>query len=347
MARICGTLSNSGFNIEIIGRKRKTSIPLSQNKYKQTRLNCIFEKGKLFYLEYNIRLFFYLLFKKCNIISSVDLDTLFACALVSKIRSRKLVFDAHEYFTEVPEVSERKFVKQIWETFAKLCIPHTHAAYTVSESLAEIFTEKYHKKFEVVRNVPLRSSSSFLHPLIPSSSSKIILYQGDLNEGRGLEQMIEAMKEIDAEFHIAGDGLLKDKLVKLASDMHLEYKIIFRGYITPDELRDLTNKAYVGINLLVNKGLSYYYSLANKFFDYIQSGIPQVCAPFPEYEKINSEYNIALLCGCDVDRIVSAINTLLNDATLYQRMKTSCNEAAENLNWEKEEQKLLNIYRNV
>ena len=343
MARICGTLADAGYDVEIVGRKRKKSIELQNRNYKQTRLNCFFDKGKLFYIEYNIRLFFYLLFTKSDIISSVDLDTLLPCFLVSNIRSKKLVFDAHEYFTEVPEVTNRKWVKLIWETVAKLCIRHVKAAYTVGQKLAEKFTEKYHKNFEVILNVP----SSSPHPLIPSSQKRIILYQGALNEARGLEELIDAMHEIDAECWIAGEGDLSDVLRQKVLQLNLTEKIKFLGYVSPEELNKITAQAYIGINLLKPQGLSYYYSLSNKFFDYIQAGVPQVCVAFPEYESINVQHQVAVLCHCEVAEIVQSINNLLNDEILYEKLKKECSVAKEIFNWENEKNKLLKIYAEV
>jgi glycosyltransferase involved in cell wall biosynthesis len=344
MARICSTLSNAGYDVEIVGRKRKNTVLLISREYKETRLNCFFQKGKFFYLEFNVRLFFYLLFKDVDVISSVDLDTLLACTFTAKIRSKKLVFDAHEYFTEVPEVTDRKLIKKIWEMVAKWCIPHVDSAYTVGESLAEIFALQYHKKFEVARNTPLLVNNQEADQI---TDKRIILYQGDINEGRGLEQMIEAMVDIDADFWIAGDGLLMNKLKELTLHFNVGDKLKFLGYVRPEELKEITLKAYIGINLLQNKGLSYYYSLANKFFDYMHAGVPQVCAPFPEYEKINSQFNIALLCECDVAQIKNTLKCLLEDAALYKRLHSECSRAGEVFNWQTEQQKIVKIYTDV
>jgi glycosyltransferase involved in cell wall biosynthesis len=344
MARICTSLANANYDIELVGRKRKNSVPLTKKSYCQKRLNCFFEKGKIFYIEYNIRLFFYLLFKNVDVVSSVDLDTLLPCTLISRIRSKKLVFDAHEYFTEVPEVTNRKLIKSIWETIAKLCIPKVDSSYTVGKKLAEIFTEKHHKTFEVIRNVPDLTTNNKPQTL---NFKPIILYQGDLNEGRGLEQMIESMQKIDAEFLIAGNGLLLENLKQLSIDFHVSEKVKFLGYINPDELKTLTANATIGVNILENKGLSYFYSLANKFFDYMHAGVPQICAPFPEYENINTQFNVALPCECKVERIIEKINSLLKDEKMYEKMHAECLNAKEIFNWQKEEKKLLKIYGEI
>ncbi|HJS53916.1 MAG TPA: hypothetical protein VJ765_05210, partial [Chitinophagaceae bacterium] len=76
MQRICSTLAGAGYDVLLVGRKLKTSPPLSNKHYGQRRLNCCFKKGKLFYTEFNIRLFFFLLFKKMDCICAIDLDTI-------------------------------------------------------------------------------------------------------------------------------------------------------------------------------------------------------------------------------------------------------------------------------
>ena len=74
-------------------------------------MSLLFNKGFLFYAEYNFRLFFLLLFSKKDILLSNDADTLLANFLASKLQNKKLVFDSHELFSEVPELVEKPFVK--------------------------------------------------------------------------------------------------------------------------------------------------------------------------------------------------------------------------------------------
>lgn len=351
MIRICTSLANAGYEVELVGRLRKHSLPLKERSFKQTRLKCFVNKGKLFYIEYNIRLFFFLVFGKADILSAVDLDTLLANTLASRIRSKKLAFDAHEYFTETPEVTDRKMTKTIWGWVARLCMPHVDLAYTVNQSLANIFTELYQKKFEVIRSVPFRSivqSKPRGSLNTPSETDKpVIMYQGALNEGRGIEEGILAMKQLDAVFWIAGEGDLSKKLRQMVIDQQLSGKVKFFGFVRPEELKDITLQATIGFNVLENKGLSYYYSLPNKFFDYMHASLPQVCPPFIELAKINEQYRIGVTAGCNVNEIVTAINTLLNDRDLYATMKANCIKATEVFNWQHEEQELIRIYKQI
>lgn len=347
MQRICSTLSNAGYEVELVGRILPTSIELNTSlNFKQTRIKCIFKKGKLFYIEYNIRLIFYLLNQKFNTICSVDLDTLLAGGMVSKILNINLFFDAHEHFTEVPEVTNRKFTKYVWSKIAKIFIPKAKLCYTVGPALAQIFEELYNNKFEVILNVPIKNEPDSNNDISGYNINKpYILYQGALNKSRGLEQSILAMQQVENTLLvIAGEGDLSLELRDLVIKNNLENKVMFLGFIKPTELKKLTGNAKIGLNLLEHNGESYYYSLANKFFDYLQAGVPCLCANFPEYIAINNQFNCCKLINSEVDTIAKEISYLLNNEAVYSLLSKNALEASENYNWSVEKDKLLKMY---
>lgn len=342
MIRICNSLSAFGYDVLLCGRQLPNSIPLEEKSFIQYRITCIFNKGKLFYLEYNIRLFFFLLSQKFDAVNAIDLDTAMATLAASKIKKRKLVYDAHEIFTEVPEVVNRPFTKSVWLFVEKFLIPKTDLAYTVSNSIAEFFKNKYGKKFEVIRNVPL------LKPFEPSQKENAIIYQGALNEGRGLEFLIDAMHDIDATLWIAGDGDLASNLKAQVQKEKLENKIQFLGKFSANELSHKTQKALVGFNVLEQKGLSYYYSLSNKTFDYIHAEIPQIISAFPEMKLLNAQHHIAIeIEKISAKEISVAINRLLKDKELHNQLSNNCARAKKVLNWQNESQKLQDFYEQL
>jgi len=342
MQKICSSLSAAGYEVELVGRIRSFSVPLDMRSYQQTRLQCFFNKGKLFYMEYNLRLLFYLLFHEFDGVCAVDLDTIAPAYIVGKLKGAKLIYDAHEYFTEVPEVVRRPLVKKIWEWVEKTFLPRFDLVYTVSAGLAELFEGKYGKKVEVIMNVPLVETQDARRK---TQDDKILLYQGTLNEGRGLEYLIKAMKDVDAKLQLAGEGDLSGQLRELVKRLGLKSKVEFLGYVKPEQLKAITLKATIGVNLLENKGLSYYYSLSNKFFDYIHAGVPQVCVAFPEYRHVNSRYEVAVLVeNLEGGEIKAAIERLLTDKVLYSHLQKNCEVCSKVLNWQEEEKKLLALY---
>ena len=341
MIRICTTLADHGYEVTLVGRKLNFSIPLVEQSFQQKRLRLFFNKGKLFYLEYNIRLFFFLLQTSFDIVNSVDLDTLFPGFLAAKIKGKSCVFDAHEYFSEVPEVIERPMVKKAWELLESWIVPRLTHAYTVCESLADLFSRKHGLSFNVIRNVPFKKQLRANNNL--KNDDFVLIYQGVLNEGRGLEEVILAMGKLDdVSCWMIGEGDLSQKLRKMVKEKGLEQKVTFYGRLEPVALAKMTPKAHIGLNLLQNKSLNYYYSLANKSFDYMQAGIPSLCMDFPEYKKINASWNVFyLLDDLSTEKIVKAVKFLKSDTNYYKRLTENNLKAKEEFIWEKEREKLF------
>ena len=347
MIRICTSLANAGYAVCLVGRERKHSKPIVTQVFEQKRLKCFFDKGKFFYLEYNIRLFFFLLFHRFDAVCSIDLDSILAGYYSSKLKGKICIYDAHEYFTEVPEVVHRPKIKRIWEWVAHRTIPNLKHCYTVCESLQSVFRERYHTDFEVIRNVPFRQALPA--ELLPFQAPFVILYQGVLNDGRGLEEMIAAMPYLDGvEFWLAGEGDCSEELRGLATELAVNDRVKFLGYVQPKALKEITKKAHIGLNLLQNKGLNYYYSLANKFFDYIQAQKPSLNMNFPEYATIISQHKVGLLLdNLEINTIVETIQQLTKTPEYYHQIQENCLLAREEFVWEKEEVKLIAFYKAV
>jgi glycosyltransferase involved in cell wall biosynthesis len=343
MQRICGTLADAGYDVLLVGRKLKTSLPLSKKNYPQQRLTCWFNKGKLFYSEFNIRIFFFLLFKKMDCICAIDLDTILPCYYISKVKGVKRVYDAHEYFSQLDEVVSRPKIYRFWHSVERKMIPKFKNGYTVCDSLAEEFKKNYNANYKVIRNVPLLFESN--EQVRPED---VILYQGAVNKGRGLDKLVLAMKSINAKLWVCGDGNFMEEMRSVAHANDLSQKVVFFGMIQPEELKKKTAQAYIAINPFEKAGLNQFLSLSNKFFDYIHAGIPQVTMNYPEYRRINDQIKIAeLIDDLEPGTIANAVNKLLNDRELYSQLKRNCLKAKQELNWQKEKDKLLSFYKGL
>lgn len=340
MKRICSSIHGAGYDVLLIGRKKRSSPPISESRYKQKRLVCFFEKGKLFYLEYNIRLLIYLMTVKCDAICGIDLDTLLPATVASRLRRKFLIYDAHEYFTQMEEVVNRPFTRGVWKWIERLCVPRCDAAYTVSDGYGKLFEEEYDREFQVVRNITILRDSKPIW-----NKEAIILYQGAVNIGRGLENVIEAMQKVDGKLIVCGDGDILSQLKELVKSLSLQAKVQFMGYVKPQELIKFTRMARLGLTLFEAEGLSNRYSLANRFFDYIHSGVPQLAMNYPEYKNFNSKFEVAaLLDDLEPFTLASAMNKVLKDDTYYSRLHENAIEARKTVNWQNEERVLIGVY---
>ena len=343
MRRICTSLSNAGYDVLLIGRKKKKSPELTAEKHKQHRIECWFEKGPLFYLEFNIRLFLYLITHKTDAVSSIDLDTILPGRLASIIKGFKQTYDAHEYFTEMEELADRKLVKTAWKIIEKITVPFINHGYTVSEGYADLFKSQYGVEYKIVRNATV-----LIDEIPDTPKENIILYQGAVNYGRGLISLIEAMHKVKGTLIICGDGDLFEIVKKKIDDEHLEKKVKLLGYIQPLELKRYTKSAKIGLTLFEAKGLSNKYSMANRFFDYMHAGMPQLAMNYPEYQAFNKKYEVAkLLDDLDAFTIASSLNHLLKDENHYQYIRNKALEARKEFNWQNEEARLISVYQEL
>ena len=341
MLKTAHTLKKNGYDIFFIGRNKNRNY--ENDDFKTHRFEMWFNKGKLFYIELQIRMIWFLLFKKFDKILAVDLDTSIAAYVISKIKNKPFILDCHELFPEVPELQNRRFSKKIWEIIERFVLKNASKVYTVSQSISDFYLKKYHIHCEVIYNMPLKTK---INRIVKENEKKVILYQGDLNEGRGLEVMIEIMPQIDAEFWIVGDGLLYQKLKNLITSLQIEHKVFLKGIVLPEQLVKITSQADIGINLLENKGLSYYYSLANKFFDYVQSEIPSLNMNFPEYQNFISRYPVGYsIEKLDAELLKNKIIRLFSDIESI-KIKNAIQNAKKEWIWENQESKLIEIFKN-
>lgn len=346
MQRICSCLAGNGYDVTLVGRKLKTSKPLQTQLFKQKRLRCWFNSGKLFYVEYNIRLTIYLLLKRMDLICAIDLDTILPCLYISRLKRIPRVYDAHELFSEMKEIVTRPRIKKVWDRVEQKAVPQFKYGYTVCVSIAEEFTRRYGVHYEVIRNVPFTKELS--PSAIVNNDPKILLYTGAVNEARGFEYLIPALHWINARLLVCGDGNFMPQLKQLIIDHGMQEKVTLTGMLLPNELWQQVLQADIGIALCENEGLNQYYSLPNKFFDYIQAGLPQIAMAFPEYERVNQEYQVAVLVDdMTPERLATQINNLLGDVVLYETLRQNCLEAKHFLNWEVEQKKLISFYKSI
>ncbi len=339
-----------GFTVTLVGRLLPESQALTR-PYCSHRMRLLFRKGPFFYAEYNLRLFFYLLFHKCNLLVSNDLDTLLSNFIVHKIKRVPLVYDSHEYYTETPELINRPFVQGIWQWIEKMIFPKLNDIITVNDSIAGLYYEKYGKKLQVVRNIPRtfkEVKAMTRKELNLPEDQKIVLMQGaGINIDRGAEEAIEAIKMVkNAVLLIIGGGDVIEKLRILAAKPDLEGKVMFLPKMPYNELMQYTRLADVGLTLDKDTNINYRYSLPNKLFDYIHAGIPVLASRLPEISRIVESYNIGMITESHAPVEISRLlNQMLDDDQSRLIWKENLVKAARELNWENEENVLRSVYQ--
>ncbi|MGE5425004.1 MAG: glycosyltransferase [Syntrophothermus sp.] len=348
--RVCGTLVKMGFEVLLVGRKRRSSLPLRSRPYRMHRMRLLFEKGPLFYGEYNLRLFLFLLFHKADLLISNDLDTLPGSWLAAVCKSVPVAHDCHEYFRGMPELNNRKGTLKVWKWFEDKIFPRLKTIYAVNASIARIYEQEYHVAVIPIRNVPLRKDHSHMErPQIDgiNENDQIILYQGAVNVDRGLEEVILAMKFLksNAKLLIIGTGDVFENLKQMIARENLSDKVFLTGSIPFEDLFPYTSMATIGISIEKDVSLNYHYCLPNKLLDYIQAGIPVLVSPLPEMEAIINKYNIGRMIGShEPQELARNIDEMLSDPEKLHLYKENTGPAASELCWENEEKHLMRIF---
>ena len=340
--RTCECFNELGYEILLIGRKMKRS-PDVKFPFHTLRFELIFNRGFLFYAEYNLRLFFKLIFSKKDIVYANDLDTLLANFLISKITSCKLIYDSHEYFTEVPELISRPRVRSFWLKLENYIFPRLKNVITVNDKIASLYSAKYMVPVSVVRNVPrIMNANESVSVESLKKDQKTIIYQGSLNIGRGLELMIDTMPFLKSyALIIVGDGDISKQLKARVKQLHLQHQVFFLGRILPKELIGITKQADLGISLEEDLGLNYRYCLPNKIFDYIQAGIPVLVSDLPLLKNLVECFKIGeYLSIREPKSLAMQIESVVENKIDYEKGIT---RASQEYNWNKEKKLLIDF----
>jgi glycosyltransferase involved in cell wall biosynthesis len=351
--KVCTTLHGMGYDVTLVGRKQRQSMPLIPRSYSTKRMFLLFEKGPLFYAEFQLRLFFFLFFRNFAVLVSNDLDTLLPNFLVSKFMGSKLVYDSHELFCEVPELQNNPAKKKTWKTLEGWIFPRLKYVFTVNDSIAKIYSEQYKVNVRVVRNIPYLSTQENVQAAtkeilgIPLGKKIVVLQGAGINVDRGAEEAVEAMQYVEnAILMIVGSGDVIPILKSIVERLKLNDKVIFTGKVPFEKLVQYTRHADLGLTLDKDTNINYRYSLPNKLFDYIHAGVPVLASDLVEVKKIIMDYHVGdIVYNHDPKQIGAKINLLLNSERLLPEWKKNCKIAAQKLNWEEEEKQLVEVYK--
>ncbi len=346
--KTCLTLKKCGYFVIEYGRLLPESLSLERS-YFTKRKKLWFRSGPQFYAEYNLKLFFYLLFNKVDLIFANDLDTLPAAFLAAKIKKKRLIYDTHEYFTETPELVNRPHIQAIWRKFEDYLFPKLTDILTVNESIAKLYSDKYNKKVLVSRNIPITFLPEKLKSRkelgLPVDKRVIILQGTGINIQRGAEEAVLSMQYLNnAVLLVVGSGDVIPILKGMVEELNIQNKVIFKAKMPFAELRQFTLNSDLGLAIDKDTNLNYHFSLPNKLFDYIHSGIPTLSSGLVELKEIIDQYDIGYyIKNHNPKHIAEVITDIFADEVRYNTVKQNTAKAKKDLCWENEEKVLISL----
>ena len=348
VAKVCATLLELGFRITLVGRLLPDSKPF-ERPYETRRFRLPFHTGALFYAALNVRFFFYLLFKRTDIIVANDLDTLFPAFVVARMKGKELVYDSHEYFTEAEGLTNRPFPKKVWLAIEGFVFPKLKHVITVNETIAGIYRALYHVPVNVVRNVPMLREevvAASRDTLGLPTDKRIVLLQGAyIDPDRGGMELAQSMEFLpDALLLIIGSGRDLENIKREVAKRKLEDRVRFIAKLPFSELQQYTAVADVGVSLDKPLHLNYAYSLPNKLFDYIHAGLPVLVSDLPELRRVVETYNVgAVVSKIEPQEIAVSLQQMFDGGALPVWSKNAL-QAAKELNWQREQEVVKRVY---
>lgn len=342
-------LTRKGVDVTLVGRRYGDSPTLEKRPYKTKRLRLLFRRGWIFYAEYNLRLFFYLLFKKCDILVANDLDTLLPNCLVSRWRKKELVYDSHEYFCGDVSVVSKPVSLRVWRGIERFCFPKLKTVITVSQSIVDQYEKEYGIRPCLVRNIPqvnnyvVTATRKSLG--MPEDKTILILQGNSIIENRGGEEIVSAMRYLpDHHLFVVGEGSVVPLLKRMCREMQLSDHITFVPRQTPENLFNYTALADIGLCMDKDVSANAHFSLPNKIFEYIKAGTPLVVSDLPERARIVQQYQVGSIApSVTPEAIAEAVKRISNPETL-EKYRENCKKAAKELTWENEEKVLEVVY---
>ena len=358
--KVCQTLHENGYQVLLIGAKKKNSLPLDTRDYTARRIPLLFQKKFLFYAEFNTKLFLRLLFTKADIFLGNDLDVMTATYLAATFKKKLVVYDTHEYYLAMPGLEHKPFIKKIWKTIESYIFPRVPYIYSISDSFCDMYWKDYGKKLRTVRNVPYvtyKENSNYsemigsIEKKIPHNKNILIFQGAGINPQRGVEELVLAMKYLDSEkYHllIVGGGDIFSSIEKLIDQEELRDKITIIPKVPFPVLRHITKYGHLGLSLDKPININYRYGLPNKIFDYLHAGVPVLVSRLVELEKIVNNYRVGTFIeNHDPRHIATCIQQIFANPELMNLWKENTLQVRKELNWENESKIVLEIFKQV
>ncbi|MFP3997623.1 glycosyltransferase family 4 protein [Pseudomonas capeferrum] len=299
----------------------------------------------------HLALLFKMLEYRATVVHSHDVNTLPTAWLAAKLSRARLVYDAHEISTSREGY---KSLRKVVGFVEKQLMPSANGTITTTDARAKYFARAYGVERPLVlqnrpRLIKSPPSNRIREELGLVEPWPIVLYQGGLQQGRGLEKLVRTAQHVpDCYFVLIGGGRLTQPLTQLAQELNLQHKVHFIPTVALAELPSYTASADVGVQPIENTCLNHYTTDSNKLFEYVIAGLPVIATDFPEIRRIVRSNDIGLLVPANNEQALSrTIIQLLEDPALRARFASNARKTAQNLNWESQEKCLVDLYERV
>ncbi len=262
----------------------------------------------------------------------------------------QIIYDCHEYETEVQAYNSNASLKKTAKLIESFCLKYVFEVICVTRPIAEAYVQDYGIRLpKLVMNCPYKNDSKknniFRQKFSISDEQLIFLYQGGIIKGRGVEESIEVFNQLGHEFVLVFLGF-GDLVPEVQEAAKRNNRIFYHEAVSSDILIDYSSSADFGLCFINNICKSYFYSLPNKFFEYIHARIPIIVNPMYELKTITTMYNLGLVSA---DESLDSIKSVIREIASLERSKfnNGLDLAAKKFCWEEQEKIIFEIYRKL
>ena len=269
--------------------------------------------------------------------------------MLKLLHGSKLIYDAHELETETNGTSGvRKIFAKLIE---RILISQVDHVFVVSENIADWYERTYAiTRPTVIFNAPksqnIEKSDVLRKRLGIEKNKKIFIYQGVMNHGRGINKLLDVFQgraDNKAVLVLMGYGAL---VPELKSRAQASKNIFFQPAVPPREVLKYTSSADVGVALIENTCLSYYFCMPNKLFEYMMAGLPVLTSNMKEMNDFIIKHNAGEVVDIDsISTIDSAIDRLIeSDLADFEHRNR---KVALAYAWQNQAAKMIEIYKTI
>ncbi|HEX5824807.1 MAG TPA: glycosyltransferase [Candidatus Limnocylindrales bacterium] len=272
-----------------------------------------------------------------------------------------VVYDAHDLFLETGTARRLPgLARSLLRRYERRLIRRAAAVVTVNAAVAKVLASRYRPgRIEVVHNCPERTVPQLVAPTLIRDATgipddaRILLHHGRLGEGRGVEELMEALLEPGLETaHLVLMGFGEKRLDFQATSQEPRFggRVHVLPAVSPSVLLDWVASADLAVMPIQAATLNLYLSTPNKLFESLAAGVPVVVSSFPAMQAIVLDPREGPLgATCDPSRpasIAAAIRSILElDPAAFAALRQRCLDAAQqHWNWEAESAKLTALY---
>lgn len=330
------------YSVGVLGWNREGSSSETIGKYavglKLFSLKAPIGRYSLFlYLPFFwIWVFFKLVAIRPTAVHACDLDVMIPSYIYKKLFGKKLIFDVFDRYG-MTYLYTSKILKSLADSLEEFLAKRSDVLIVTSQKFLASFRNKP-EHCDIVLNCP---EDNYVKSIGQNHSHTFTLvYTGIIEKDRGIERIIEAIKDLDkVEFVLAGrivDNKLFQHVTKLPN-------VKYHGLLRHNDALNLEAGGDAMISLYNLTVPNYNLAIANKTFEAMMLGLPVIT-------NIALELIDDVDCGIkvqydDLNEIKSAITSLRDNGDLRKKLGANGRRAFEQkYNWNAMEQKLFKIY---